>query len=255
MTTTAAAEEFIRLIEIVSRLRAPDGARGSRADDRFAEAVRARGNIRSPGIDRPSRPSRPRGELGDFSIRRCFLRSSSRKAGTSPSPIPSEASPTSWCAGTASSGRDQSESPLETAGQVRTRWEEIKARSGSAQPTPRPARWHSAGASRPPARLSHRRAIRVGRLRLGPGRPGRGKIQEEVDELRSSRRAPRSIAIGLRKKWATSSSLSQPLPRLGIEPEPRCKANDKFTPVRLDGTIDRTIRPRDERPVARAARR
>jgi MazG family protein len=142
--------------------------------------------------------------------------------------------------------RDAGEAGLDSAEQVRKRWEEIKAeerRPGAASATPKTLLSGIAPAL--PALL---RAYHIGvRARsVGFEWPTNAgvidKIQEEVDELREVVEAPGPIdqARAEEEMGDLLFSMAHLSRRLGIEPETALrKANDKFT--RRFGIMERAI--------------
>ena len=142
--------------------------------------------------------------------------------------------------------RAAGEAPLDTAGQVRTRWEEIKAQErSSATADAKPKGLLSGLAPTLPALLRSyhisTRAASVGFDWAGPGEVVR-KMQEEVDELREVVDRPGAIDQARAEEEMgdllfTIANLSR---KLGIEPETALrKANDKFT--RRFGTLEQSI--------------
>ena len=208
---------------------------GSRADDRFAEAVRARGNLRGARGDRPPRPRRPREELGDFLYQAVFLAQLESEAGHF------------TIADSVEEHRRQAGAPASArvrARPGRSRRSTRRARCGRAG---RKSRRRSAARSRRRRRCSAASRRRFRRCCARTTSASRAasvgfdwtgadevvdKIQEEVDELREVVADARAVdRIAPRKKWATCSSRSPTSSRkLGIEPETALrKANDKFT--------------------------
>ena len=130
--------------------------------------------------------------------------------------------------------RDEGEPALDTAGQVRTRWEEIKAQERGAQ----------AEAARRCSAASRRRCRRCcARIRSACAPPSVGfdwtsagdvvdKIQEEVDEMREVVERPSAIdrAAAEEEMGDLLFAIANLSRKLGIEPETALrKANDKFT--------------------------
>ena len=256
--------EFTRLVEIMATLRGAGRLPvGSRADDRLAEAVRARGNLRGARGDRP-----PRSRRALRGARRLRVRGGLSRAARGRSRTLHDrrlAAEHRRQAGAAASARlragRRAKRRSTPPGQVRTRWEEIKAQERRRQAD------EAEDAARAGSRRRCRRccaritsASRAASVGFDWTRAGDvvGKIQEEVDELRevvgaggrrSTRRAPR-------RKWATCCSRS-PTCRAssGIEPETALrKANDKFT--RRFTAMERAIaavRASDEGDDARRA--
>ena len=147
---------------------------GPRADDRVAEAVRARGNLRGARGDRP-RTITPRCAKSSATScsRRCSSRRSKRRRPLHDRRLAAARSPTSWCGAIRTSSRATPARAAARLGRRRceSRWEEIKAqeRARRAPGDSRAktlARRHRAGAAGAAARVPHRHARRVGRLRL-----------------------------------------------------------------------------------------
>ena len=227
---TRAAAEFTRLVEIMATLRGPDGCPWDREQTiDYAEAVRARGDLRGARGDRPRTTTRALcEELGDFVFEAVFLAQLESEAGhfTIADSLKSiadklvrrhphvfardagEAGARLGRPGADALGGDQG------AGTRRQRPSRRRCSSGIA-----------AGAARAAARVPHRHPRRVGRLRLERApRDVVAKIQEEVDELRevvdgAGRRRPGARRRGdgrpavLDREPVAASSASSPRPR------------------------------------------
>jgi nucleoside triphosphate diphosphatase len=140
-------------------------------------------------------------------------------------------------------GRADGEAALDSAGQVRTRWEEIKAQERSAS-----AKEKTLLSGIAPALPALLRAFHIGTRAASVGFDWSGagdivdKIQEEVDELREVVDAPGSIDRARAEEEMgdllfTIANLSR---KLGIEPETALrKANDKFT--KRFGTLEKAV--------------
>jgi MazG family protein len=129
--------------------------------------------------------------------------------------------------------RDAGEAPLETASQVRVRWEEVKAQERGGQPKPK-----TLLSGIPPALPSLLRAYQIGSRAHSVGfdweRPTDvvSKIREEVDEVAEVVNAP-----GPRHQARVEEEIGDLLfaianlsRQLDVEPEAALrKANDKFT--------------------------
>src|SRR5438132_12973270 len=136
--TASAAREFVRLIEIMATLRGPDGCPWDREQtiDTLKPFVLEETYEVLEAIDRHDHAAL-REELGDFVFEAVFLAQLESEAGhfTIADSIKSVADklvrrhPHVF-------ERDRGESALETAGQVRTRWEEIKAQERGTQTKP-----------------------------------------------------------------------------------------------------------------------
>jgi MazG family protein len=230
-----AAREFTRLIEIMATLRGPDGCPWDREQtiDSLKPFVLEETYEVLEAIDRHDHAALCE-ELGDFVFEAVFL-----------AQLESEAGRFSMADSLQSIAdklvrrhphvfkRGDGESALDSAGQVRTRWEEIKAEERSASPTPKTLLSGIAPALPALLRAYHigTRAASVGFDWTGPGDIV-DKIQEEVDELREvigtdgaldQTRAEEEMGDLL----FSIANLSR---KLGIEPETALrKANDKFT--------------------------
>ncbi len=221
---------------------------GPRADDRHAEAVRARGDLRGARGDRPARSRRAVRGARRLRVRGGVPRADRSRGGPlHDRRLAASASPTSWCGATRTCSRATTGEPaLDSAGQVRTRWEEIKAqeRGGTSDRTPKTLlSGIRAGAAGAAARVPHRRARRVGRLRLvarrrcGREDPGGGR---RAARGRRRRPAGRSRARAEEEMGDLLFAIANCRGKLGIEPETALrKANDKFT--RRFTTMERAI--------------
>ena len=143
---------------------------GPRTDHRHAQAVRARRDVRGARRDRPPRSRGSLRGAGRFRLRGGVSRAA--RVGSRAlhdRRLDPERSRTSWCAAIRTSSRATPGEPaLDSAGQVRTRWEEIKAQErGARRRAEDAAQRHRGDAACAAARVSHRHAGGVGRLRLG----------------------------------------------------------------------------------------
>jgi MazG family protein len=230
-----AAAEFTRLVEIMATLRGPDGCPWDREQtiDSLKPFVLEETYEVIEAIDAHDHGAL-REELGDFVFEAVFLAQLEAEAGhfTIADSLQSIADklvrrhPHVFA-------RAQGEEALDSAGQVRTRWEEIKAqeRGGSA----RPKTLLSGIAPALPALL---RAYHIGTRAASVGfewnttRDVVAKIQEEVDELREVIDRPGDIdpVRAEEEMGDLLFSIAQLSRRLGIEPETALrKADDKFT--------------------------
>jgi len=240
-----AANEFTRLVDIMATLRGPDGCPWDREQtiDSLKPFVLEETYEVLEAIDRHDHAAL-REELGDFVFEAVFLAQLEAEAGafTIADSLKSVADklvrrhPHVF-------RRGDGETALDTAGQVRTRWEEIKAqeRGGSAAPK-------SLLSGIAPALPALLRAYHIGVRAASVGfdwtAPGDivDKIQEEVNELRevvpaegraNHERAEEEMGDLL----FAIANLSR---KLGIEPETALrKANDKFT--KRFGTLEKTV--------------
>jgi len=240
-----AAAEFTRLVEIMATLRGPDGCPWDREQtiDSLKPFVLEESYEVIEAIDAHDHGAL-REELGDFVFEAVFLAQLEAEAGhfTIADSLQSIADklvrrhPHVFA-------RAQGEEALDSAGQVRTRWEEIKAqeRGGSA----RPKTLLSGIAPALPALL---RAYHIGTRAASVGfewsttRDVVAKIQEEVDELREVIDRPGKIdpVRAEEEMGDLLFSIAQLSRRLGIEPETALrKADDKFTKrfERLEHTV------------------
>lgn len=234
MPTSDAADQFIRLIDIVARLRAPDGCPWDREQtiDSLKPFVLEETYEVLETIDRHDHAGLAE-ELGDFLYQAVFLAQLESEAGrfTIADSVKSIADklvrrhPHVFA-------RDRGEVPLETAGHVRTRWEEIKAQERG---TPSMPKTLLGGV--PPTLPALLRAFHIGVRSASVGfdwdRAGQvvDKIQEEVDELREVvATGPADAARAEEEMGDLLFSIANLARKLGIEPETALrKANDKFT--------------------------
>ena len=233
--TNRAADEFTRLVGIMATLRGPDGCPWDREQtiDTLKPFVLEETYEVLDAIDRHDHRELCE-ELGDFVFEAVFLAQLEAEAGhfTIADSLQSIADklvrrhPHVFA-------RAEGEEGLDSAGQVRTRWEEIKAqeRDGSAKPKT----LLSGIAPALPALL---RAYHIGTRAASVGfewsttRDVVAKIQEEVDELREVIDRPGEIdpVRAEEEMGDLLFSIAQLSRRLGIEPETALrKADDKFT--------------------------
>jgi MazG family protein len=230
-----AAEEFTRLVEIMATLRAPGGCPWDREQtiDSLKPFVLEETYEVLEAIDAHDHGALCE-ELGDFVFEAVFLAQLESEAGhfTIADSLQSIADklvrrhPHVFA-------RDAGEPSLDSAGQVKVRWEEIKAqeRGGSAKPKT----LLSGIAPALPALL---RAYHIGTRAASVGFEWHttsdvvAKIQEEVDELREVVEAPGTVdqARAEEEMGDLLFSIAQLSRRLGIEPETALrKADEKFT--------------------------
>ena len=244
--TNRAAEEFTRLIGIMATLRGPDGCPWDREQtiDSLKPFVLEETYEVLEAIDRHDHGELCE-ELGDFVFEAVFLAQLESEAGHF---------------GIADSlklvadklvrrhphvfARDAGEPALESAGQVRTRWEEIKAverTSRGGQPAPRTLLSGIAAALPALLRAYHiaTRAASVG-FDWARAEDVVAKIQEEVDELREVVDGAADPARAEEEMGDLLFAIANLSRKLGIEPETALrKANDKFT--RRFGVLERTV--------------
>jgi MazG family protein len=232
---TAAAREFTRLIEIMATLRGPGGCPWDREQtiDTLKPFVLEETYEVLEAIDRHDHAALAE-ELGDFVFEAVFLAQMESEAGhfAIADSLRSAADklvrrhPHVF-------RRDQGEAALESAGEVRTRWEEIKAEERGSGAKPKTLLGGIAPALPALLRAYHigMRAASVGFDWTAPGDIVE-KIQEEVDELREV--VNRSGAVDQSRAEEEMGdllfSIANLSRKLGIEPETALrKANDKFT--------------------------
>ena len=244
--TNRAAEEFTRLIGIMATLRGPEGCPWDREQtiDSLKPFVLEETYEVLAAIDRHDHGELCE-ELGDFVFEAVFLAQLESEAGHF---------------GIADSlklvadklvrrhphvfARDTGEPALDSAGQVRTRWEEIKAverTSRGGEPAPKTLLSGIAAALPALLRAYHigTRAASVG-FDWGRAEDVVAKIQEEVDELREVVDGPADPARAEEEMGDLLFAIANLARKLGIEPETALrKANDKFT--RRFGILERTV--------------
>ena len=245
-----AAAEFTRLVEIMATLRSPDGCPWDREQtiDTLKPFVLEETYEVLEAIDRHDHASLCE-ELGDFVFEAVFVAQLESEAGhfTIADAVKSAADklvrrhPHVF-------KREQGEAALDTPGQVRTRWEEIKAEERSARgedgKAAKPKSLLGGLAPTLPALLRafhiSTRAASVGFDWVAAGDVV-DKMQEELDEIRAvvkegaidHERAEEEMGDLL----FTIANLSR---KLGIEPETALrKANDKFT--KRFGTLEQSV--------------
>ena len=233
--TSRAADAFSRLVEIMETLRGPDGCPWDREQtiDTLKPFVLEETYEVIEAIDAHDHRALCE-ELGDFLFEAVFLAQLESEAGhfTIADSLTSIADklvrrhPHVFA-------REAGEAALDSAGQVRTRWEEIKAEERDGSATPKTLLGGIAPAL--PALL---RAYHIGVRAASVGFEWHttadvvAKIQEEVDELREVIEAPDTIdrARAEEEMGDLLFSIAQLSRRLGIEPETALrKADDKFT--------------------------
>src|SRR5262245_26535630 len=230
--------EFDRLVEIMATLRGPDGCPWDREQtiDTLKPFVLEETYEVIEAIDRHDHAALCE-ELGDFVFEAVFLAQLESEAGhfAIADSLKSIADklvrrhPHVFA-------RDAGETPLDSAGQVRVRWEEIKAQEKAASGGSKPKTLLSGIAAALPALL---RAYQIGTRAASVGfdwtTPGDvvDKIQEEVDELREvagGDGAPIDRERAEEEMGDLLFSIANLSRKLGIEPETALrKANDKFT--------------------------
>jgi len=230
-----AAQQFTRLVEIMARLRGPGGCPWDREQtiDSLKPFVLEETYEVIEAIDAHDHTAL-REELGDFVFEAVFLAQLEAEAGhfTIADSLQSIADklvrrhPHVFA-------RAQGEPELDSAGRVRTRWEEIKAQERAGSSKPKTLLGGIAPALPALLRAYHigTRAASVG-FEWATTRDVVAKIQEEVDELRDVVEAAGEIdqARAEEEMGDLLFSIAQLSRRLGIEPETALrKADDKFT--------------------------
>src|SRR5262245_37649152 len=236
--STRAAAAFTRLVEIMATLRGPGGCPWDREQtiDTLKPFVLEETYEVLEAIDRHDHAALCE-ELGDFVFEAVFLAQLESEAGhfeiaDSLKRIADKLvrrHPHVFA-------RDAGQPPLESAGQVRVRWEEIKAQEN--EPTAASATRKTLLGGIAPALPALLRAYHIGTRAASVGfdwtAPGDvvDKIQEEVDELREVVKGGGTIDQQRAEEEMGDllfaiANLSR---KLGIEPETALrKANDKFT--------------------------
>ena len=233
-----AAAEFTRLVEIMATLRGPEGCPWDREQtiDTLKPFVLEETYEVLEAIDRHDHAALCE-ELGDFVFEAVFLAQLEAEAGrfTIAESLRHVADklvrrhPHVF-------KRDEGEAPLDSAGQVRTRWEEIKAQEKSESAKAGAPRTLLSGIS--PVLPALLRAYHIGVRAASVGFDWAkttevvDKIDEEVRELREVVEAPgpRDRARAEEEMGDLLFSIVQLARQLDIEPETALrKANDKFT--------------------------
>jgi MazG family protein len=233
--TARAAREFTRLVEIMATLRGPDGCPWDREQtiDSLKPFVLEETYEVLEAIDRHDHAAL-REELGDFVFEAVFLAQLEAEAGefTIADSLQSIADklvrrhPHVF-------RRDEGEQALDTAGQVRARWEEIKAQERGASPKPQTL-LSGIAAALPALLRAYHIGVRAASVGFDWTTPGDivDKIQEEVDELREVVEVEGAVdqTRAEEEMGDLLFSIANLSRKLGIEPETALrKANDKFT--------------------------
>jgi MazG family protein len=241
-----AAAAFTRLVEIMATLRGPDGCPWDREQtiDTLKPFVLEETYEVLEAIDRHDHAALAE-ELGDFVFEAVFLAQLESEAGhfTIADAIQTAADklvrrhPHVF-------KRGDGEAALDSAGQVRTRWEEIKAEERASSRREKTL-LSGIGPALPSLLRAYHIGVRAASVGFDWAVPGDvvDKIQEEVDELREvaggtggeNDRARAEEEMG--DLLFSIANLSR---KLGIEPETALrKANDKFT--RRFGTLEKNV--------------
>src|SRR3954469_9380393 len=232
---TRAAEQFTRLVDIMATLRAPEGCPWDREQtiDTLKPFVLEETYEVLEAIDHADHAAL-REELGDFFFEAVFLAQLEREAGhfTIADSVKAVADklvrrhPHVFA-------RETLDAPIDTAGKVKVRWEEIKAQERGAQAAPT-----TLLSGVPPALPALLRAYQIGSRAASvnfdwiTAPDVVEKIQEEVDEIREavqegSERDRTRVEEEVGDLLFAIANLSR---KLGVEPETALrKANDKFT--------------------------
>src|SRR5438094_701094 len=230
----SAPDEFLRLIDIMATLRSPDGCPWDREQtiDTLKPFVLEEAYEVLEAIDRHDHDAL-REELGDFLFEAVFLAQLEAEAGhfTIADSIRAIADklvrrhPHVFA-------RDAGEAALDSAGQVRARWEEIKAQERGAASG---AKTLLGGipATLPALLRAYQIGLRAASVGFDWERPGDvvTKIQEEVDELRevAGGDAPLDQKRAEEEMGDLLFAIANLSRKLGVEPETALrKANDKF---------------------------
>ena len=228
-------KEFDRLVAIMATLRAPDGCPWDREQtiDTLKPFVLEETYEVLEAIDRRDHAALCE-ELGDFVLEAVFLAQLESESGhfTIADSLTSIADklvrrhPHVFA-------RDEGEAALDSAGQVRARWEQIKAQERSGSTAPKTLLSGIAPALPALLRAFH---IGVRAASVGFDWDATGavmtKIQEEVDELREvvDMPGPADQARAEEEMGDLLFSIANLSRTLGVEPETALrKANDKFT--------------------------
>ena len=233
--TADAAREFVRLIEIMAALRGPDGCPWDREQtiDTLKKYVLEETYELLEAIDRHDHEAL-REELGDFLFEAVFVAQLEQEAGhfSIADSVKSIADklvrrhPHVFA-------RARHEAPLETANQVRVRWEEVKAEERGGQAKPK-----TLLSGIPAALPALLRAYQIGARAHSVGfdwdKPADviEKIREEVEEVAEvvSSNTPLDHDRAEEEMGDLLFAMAHLSRRLGIEPEAALrKANDKFT--------------------------
>ena len=230
-----AAREFIRLVEIMSTLRGPGGCPWNREQtiDTLKPFVLEETYEVLEAIDRHDHAALAE-ELGDFVFEAVFLAQLESEAGhfTIADSLQSVADklvrrhPHVF-------RRDEGEAALESAGQVRVRWEEIKAQERGAG-TQSKSLLSGIAPALPALLRAYHIGVRAASVGFDWTAPGDivEKIQEEVDELREvvGKDGPIDHPRAEEEMGDLLFAIANLSRKLGIEPETALrKANDKFT--------------------------
>ncbi len=214
-------EAFARLVEIVATLRSPDGCPWDREQtiDSLKPYVLEETYEVLDAIDRGDHAAL-REELGDFVFEAVFLAQLESEAGH-------------FSIAPHVFARQDGHAPINTAGEVVTKWEEIKAQERGGASKPRTL-LGTVPAALPALLRAYQIGLRAHAVGFDWQRPADvvDKIQEEVDEIREAVASdPASRRVRVEDEMGdllfSIANLSR---QLGVDPETALrKANDKFT--------------------------
>jgi MazG family protein len=229
----SAGDEFLRLVDIMATLRSPEGCPWDREQtiDTLKPFVLEETYEVLEAIDRHDHDAL-REELGDFLFEAVFLAQLEAEAGhfTIADSIKAIADklvrrhPHVFA-------RDAGESALHSAGQVRARWEEIKAQERGGAPGTKTL-LGGIPAALPALLRAYQIGLRAASVGFDWERAGDvvAKIQEEVDELREVAGIAADRERGEEEMGDLLFAIANLSRKLGIEPETALrKANDKFS--------------------------
>ncbi|PYR28177.1 MAG: nucleoside triphosphate pyrophosphohydrolase [Acidobacteria bacterium] len=229
MSKLTAALEFTRLVDIVATLRAPDGCPWDREQtiDSLKPFVVEETYEVLEAIDRHDHRALCE-ELRDFVFEAVFLAQLESIADSLKSIADKlvRRHPHVFA-------REAGEPPLESAGQVRARWEEIKAQERGGDGNPKTL-LRGIPSALPALLRAYQIGLRAASVGFDWTRAGDvvGKIEEEVDELRAVVEAGGAVdqARAEEEMGDLLFSIANLSRKLGIEPETALrKANEKFT--------------------------
>src|SRR5262245_5320424 len=227
---STAGDEFTRLVEIMARLRAPDGCPWDR--DQTIESLRKYVLEETyevlAAIDQRDHGALCE-ELGDFLLQAVFLAQLEAESGYfSIADSVRAISDKLVRRHPHVFGRDQGEPALDTANQVRTRWEEIKSQERGGGKGPRTLLSGIPATLPALLRADHigARAASVG-FDWARAEDVVDKMREEVEEVRGARLDPARAEEEVGDLLFAIANLAR---KLGVESESALrKANDKFS--------------------------
>jgi MazG family protein len=235
-TTDRAAREFARLVEIMAVLRSPEGCPWDREQsiDTLKPFVLEETHELLEAIDAYDHEA-IREELGDFLFEAVFIAQLESEAGHfSIADSLQEVADKLVRRHPHVFARETLTSPVETAGEVKVRWEDIKAREREDKAAPPRSLLSGTPATLP----SLLRAYQIGTRAASVNFDWTGaddvvaKIQEEVDEIREvvADNQPLDHARAEEEVGDLLFAIANLARKLGVEPETALrKANEKFT--------------------------